>query len=169
MTSQHDAWHHIDVRDAERRWRGAVTTTAVTVTANVARTEPVVAYRNPVALWVESTNVGGPVGADQAEALPAWAASITVRLESGDHCLELLRALKNGVELDMKGELFSFTMLELCNRFNAKDAHPTHLRKLLLHMQLTGEKRGSIPVLIQIEHKGLNAGYEAVADRKSVV
>ena len=32
MTSQHDAWHHIDVRDAERRWRGAVTTTAVTVT-----------------------------------------------------------------------------------------------------------------------------------------
>jgi hypothetical protein len=52
-------------------------------------------------------------------------------------------------------------MLELSNRFNSKDAHPTHLRNSVLRMLLTSEKGGSVPVLVAIEHRNIIAPYEA--------
>ena len=108
---------------------------------NSSKQKPLVAYRNPVDLWIAATYLGG---VDSAEALPPWAATCTFKCDSGEHCHQLLQALLQGFELELKGEVLSLTILSLVNRFNDKDAHPTHLRKMLVHVLMTTEKLGSV-------------------------
>jgi hypothetical protein len=124
------------------------------------RTKPAVEYRNPVELWCNCTFLGG---VETPEALPSYAARMTIKLETADHFLEMLKQLLNGVETQTKTEMFSFTVLHLTNEFQMRDAHPTHARKCTLHMLLTTCKRDdkgvgggpstSTPVLIELNHK----------------
>ena len=59
---------------------------------------PPVKYNNPVALWMDSTFLGG---VESPEALPAYAATVTMRCETSDQFVEMLRQLtaRYGLEL----------------------------------------------------------------------
>ena len=119
---------------------------------------PTLVYCNPVALWLESTFIGS---ADTSEVLPTWCATVTLRAKSTEQFIELLRILTRGVEAELNGELLTLTLLELHNRFNTSKAHPAHLRNMSLHMLVTGEKVGSEPLLVVIEHDTIMTLYEA--------
>ena len=127
--------------------------------ARSAKSLPPVKYRNPVDLWIEATHAQG--SSEPVEALPAWCATLTLRTDTGDQSVELVRQMLAGIEIEMKGDLISFKILELQNQFNSGSAHPTHLRKCFVHMLFTSEKAGSVPVRIEIEHKDLVAALNS--------
>ena len=123
-----------------------------------------VKYRNPVDLWIESTFLGGKEA--EAEVLPIYCASIVLRLDDGQHCVSILSQLMSTVKGELKGKLCSMSVIGAQNRFNAKEAHPSHLRSCSLQLLLTSEGRGSTPVRIVIEHKALNATYHSQEEFK---
>ena len=123
-----------------------------------APTVPTIEYRNPVSLWLEGTFLSG--AAEPAEPLVAWCASVTLRCKTGEQCNQLLRQLVDSIELELHGEHLLLTPLELCNRFKKANAHPSHLRFASIHVLISSEKRGSMPVMINIEHQELVARYE---------
>ena len=123
---------------------------------NSAKVLPIVKYVNPVALWIDATFLGG---VEPPECLPKSAVIVTLRCETGEHCVELLKQLLSGFDFELKGELISLAPLELQNRYEQLSAHPTHVRKMSLTMLLTSEKSGSVPILIEIEHKAIVATF----------
>ena len=118
---------------------------------------PTLVYENPVALWLQTTFVGST---DSSEVLPAWCASVTLRAKSTEQCIEVFRLLTRGVEAELNDDILILTLLELHNRYDTSKAHPAHVRNMSLHMLLTGEKIGSEPFVIIIEHDAIMDLYE---------
>ena len=119
---------------------------------------PKLTYRNPVELWVEGTSISG---VESVETLPTWCACVTMRGDTGEQCLELLRRMRSGVELELNGELLMLSPLDIRNCFGLANAHPTRLRKASCSMLLTGEKLGSFAVMIEIEHTEIWRTFQA--------
>ena len=123
-------------------------------------------YRNPVDIWIESTSMSSRDAhehTDSSEALPAHSATITLTFSEGQQCVDFLLQLMAGCELEAGKRLLTFNMLDLINRFAAKSYHPTHRRScealMLLSIEEKGMPLGSVPVLVIIEHSGLNEKY----------
>ena len=123
-----------------------------------AKETPPLKLINPVALWLESTYVES--AESSADVLPTWCASVTLHCTSAEQCLELVRQLTTGVEAELNGELLTLTLLDLHNRYQTSNAHPLHLRSQSLHMLVTGDRCGSEPVLVEIQHDAIMNLYE---------
>ena len=128
-----------------------------------AREVPRTTYRNPVALWIESTY---PVGAEApASELPPWSISATISCETCEQCVELLRRMVDGIQVETESEMIALTPLDVWNSFALATAHPTHRRNALCHMlltrfnklQLAEAKATSLSVMIEVEHKVLSS------------
>ena len=69
-------------------------------------------------------------GVEPPEALPKSAATVTFSIDSGEHCLELMKVLINGFDLEMKGDLTTLTPVHVLNRYGNDGMHPTHVRSM---------------------------------------
>ena len=58
-------------------------------------------YRDPIAVWLNSTYAGVT---EPPEPIPeAWCATCSIECETADQCLQVLRRLQQGIELDLGG------------------------------------------------------------------
>ena len=131
--------------------------------AGSANETPTVVPRNPVELWLESTAASG---SEAQEGLPEWCSRVSVHTETAQQCVDLLKQLVGGVEVEMNGQLLMLTALEVSNCFASDSAHPAHLRKAAVHMLITAEKKKpmvSMPVLVEVEHVEIATLYETSA------
>ena len=138
-------------------------------TPGSARETPTMAYRNPVAVWLDGTQLAGGADERAKDLLPTWCLSATVRGESNEQCLEMLRRLAVGVEIELDGEMIALTPFDMLNSFAPASRHPTHMRtaqiQLLLtryqKLQLLGEKSASsCPVMVFVEHTQMANVYK---------
>ena len=116
------------------------------------KSQPPLEFRDPVDLWLHSTYAGAT---EPAERPPeAWIATATMKCETGEQCLQLIRRLVSGIEVEVGAEAATLVMLDLKNTFSQEKYHPTHLRNAACHMKLTF--RGvSVAVNVQVEHQEL--------------
>ena len=105
-------------------------------------------------------------GVEPPEALPKSAATVTFSIDSGEHCLELMKVLINGFDLEMKGDLTTLTPVQLLNRYGNDGMHPTHVRSMSFTMILASEKGLGldkvkvVPIAISIIHKQVQEAFD---------
>ena len=125
---------------------------------NTQKKLPQISHRDPVILWMHSTYPGAT---EPAEHPPeAWVASALMKCDSGEQCVQLIKRLVSGIEVEVGAEAALFTMLGLKNSFTPEHNHPTHLRNASCHMLLTF-RNVSVAVQVQVEHKDMLATFDS--------
>ena len=87
-----------------------------------------ITYREPVALWLDSTYPGATEPTDEPPL--AWVATLLVRCKGGDQLISFVKLLAQGAQLEIDGEVIILKTLSLTNHFNPDTMHPTHLRSV---------------------------------------
>jgi hypothetical protein len=136
---------------------GAPSLAATTWVAHSAGEAPELTYRDPIALWLESTYPGATEPTEQPR--PAWVASVSLRGKTGEQCVTLLKTILQGAEFEVDNEPTLLTPLSLQNTFHPEALHPTHVRRATCHTLLS-TRAGSIAVNLVVEHRELAEQYE---------
>ena len=109
-----------------------------------------------MALWLESTYPSATE--PNEEPPPAWVASIVLKGRTAEQCLNLLKVILAGAELEVDGEPTLITPLSFQNTFSPEALHPTHVRRAACVVLLT-TRSGSIAVQLVVEHNDLAVQY----------
>ena len=118
---------------------------------------PELVYRDPVALWINSTYATATEPTDKAP--EAFVATARIRCNNCEQVLNYLRRLTQGVEVIVDGDALLFTMLTMRNAYAPDMLCPTHQRNASCHMLLQFKGEG-VAVMVELEHKEIAARYK---------